>query len=182
MEMMLATGDHPCRVFGIVLRRVRLGVLLVLVATPIALPVRGAEPYIYPKKGQTAEQTEKDKYECYSWAKGQSGFDPMNPDATVQKQNVEKKGEGPGVVGGAAGGAVVGAVVGAIAGDAGKGAAVGAAGGGLMGGLSKRSRRNQNKQRQKEANQQYSQASKQARASYDRAFAACLEGRDYSVQ
>ncbi len=35
------------------------------------------EPIIYPSKGQSAEQQEKDKFECYSWAKQQSGFDPM---------------------------------------------------------------------------------------------------------
>ncbi|GAB63029.1 MAG: glycine zipper family protein [Candidatus Jettenia sp.] len=32
---------------------------------------------IYPAKGQSQEQMEKDKYECYSWAKQQTGFDPM---------------------------------------------------------------------------------------------------------
>ena len=31
---------------------------------------------IYPAKDQSAEQMEKDKYECYNWAKKDSGFDP----------------------------------------------------------------------------------------------------------
>ncbi|MCU7800844.1 MAG: hypothetical protein KZQ70_12035 [gamma proteobacterium symbiont of Lucinoma myriamae] len=36
-----------------------------------------AEMMIFPAKGQSAEQTEKDKFACYGWAKQQSGFDPM---------------------------------------------------------------------------------------------------------
>ena len=35
------------------------------------------ELMIYPAKNQSNEQTEKDKFACYSWAKGQTGFDPM---------------------------------------------------------------------------------------------------------
>jgi len=33
--------------------------------------------YIYPNKGQSQEQQERDKFECHSWAVKQSGFDPM---------------------------------------------------------------------------------------------------------
>jgi len=36
-----------------------------------------SQPIIYPAKGQSQQQMEKDKYECYTWAKGQTGFDPM---------------------------------------------------------------------------------------------------------
>jgi hypothetical protein len=32
--------------------------------------------YIYPRNGQTPEQTQNDRYECHSWAVSQSGFDP----------------------------------------------------------------------------------------------------------
>ena len=37
------------------------------------------EPIIYPAKGQNSQQMEKDKSECYVWAKGQTGFDPSDP-------------------------------------------------------------------------------------------------------
>lgn len=37
------------------------------------------EPFIYPSQGQSQEQMEKDKYDCYEWAKKESGFDPMAP-------------------------------------------------------------------------------------------------------
>jgi hypothetical protein len=33
----------------------------------------------YPKNGQTPEQSGKDKFECYRWAVGQTGFDPTQP-------------------------------------------------------------------------------------------------------
>ena len=39
--------------------------------------VQAQELIVYPAKGQSNEQMEKDKFECYSWAKGQTGFDPM---------------------------------------------------------------------------------------------------------
>jgi hypothetical protein len=34
---------------------------------------------IYPKNGQTKDQQAADQYECHSWAKGQTGFDPTQP-------------------------------------------------------------------------------------------------------
>ncbi len=42
------------------------------------------EPIVFPSKGQSKDQTEQDKYSCYQWAKGQTGFDPMQaPTATT---------------------------------------------------------------------------------------------------
>ena len=35
--------------------------------------------YVYPRNGQTDEQTQNDRYECHSWAVSQSGFDPTRP-------------------------------------------------------------------------------------------------------
>jgi hypothetical protein len=34
--------------------------------------------YIYPKNGQSEEQTSTDRYECHQWAASQTGFDPTN--------------------------------------------------------------------------------------------------------
>jgi len=34
---------------------------------------------IYPKNGQTKEQQAADQFECHSWSKGQTGFDPTQP-------------------------------------------------------------------------------------------------------
>ena len=32
--------------------------------------------YVYPRNGQSEEQTSTDRYECHQWAAGQTGFDP----------------------------------------------------------------------------------------------------------
>jgi hypothetical protein len=34
---------------------------------------------IYPKNGQSKDQQAADQYECHSWAKSQTGFDPTQP-------------------------------------------------------------------------------------------------------
>jgi hypothetical protein len=36
----------------------------------------GSDMFIYPKNGQSEEQQNNDKFECYQWSKQQSGFDP----------------------------------------------------------------------------------------------------------
>jgi len=39
---------------------------------------RSVLPGVFPNKGQSDDQLEKDKYACYEWAKKQSGFDPAD--------------------------------------------------------------------------------------------------------
>ena len=135
---------------------------------------RAAEPYVYPSKGQSKEKMEQDKYSCYQWAKGESGFDPMQvPTATSPPP--EKKG---GAVRGAAGGALAGVAIGAIAGDAGKGAAIGAASGGIIGGARKHKSEKEQEKWAADQSANYSQK----RNNYDRAWSACMTGRGYTVQ
>lgn len=43
----------------------------------LAAAQAGADLYVYPTNGQTAQQQEKDQLECHTWAKGRTGFDPM---------------------------------------------------------------------------------------------------------
>jgi opacity protein-like surface antigen len=89
-----------------------LRVLLVLaVSTPAAAQYVGTSPgtqssepatsstalsqdlSVYPKSGQTREQQSADLYQCYGWAKGQTGFDPTQvnggvaPDAVVARRD-----------------------------------------------------------------------------------------------
>jgi len=144
----------------------------------------GQEPIIYPAKGQSSEQTEKDKFDCYSWAKGQTGFDPMQtPTAsTPPPQKQAQRSTGAGAVRGAAGGALLGVGIGAIAGDAGKGAAIGALSGGVLGGARSSRQQQQDKQAQEQWEQQQAAEYSQKRASYNRAYGACLEGRGYTVK
>ena len=116
-----------------------------------------AQQYVYPAKGQSADQQKKDESECYTWAVQRTGFDPARPTST---------GTATGTTPGAgARGAVRGAVVGEIvADDAGAGAAAGA-----VAGRSQSRRQNANAQQQQQAN-------------FANARAACLEGRGYSVK
>src|SRR5262249_54723658 len=74
-----------------------------------------AQPYVYPAKGQSKEQQDRDQYECYQWAKQQTGFDPSAP---PQGGAPRRGGE---VVGGGARGAAGGAVGGGGRGKAGEG-------------------------------------------------------------
>ncbi len=161
----------------------RMGVLLLLLLmSSVCGSVHAAEPFVYPSEGQSPEQTEKDKFECYTWAKQQTGFDPMQAtqaSPAPPPSRPEHKGQ---VVGGAAKGAALGAIGGAIAGNAGKGAAIGAAAGGGLGAIRKRSdHRNEQAQYQQQVQQQQAQY-QQKRSEYDRAYSACLEGRGYALK
>ncbi len=132
----------------------------------------GMDIFVYPSKGQTAEQQEQDEFACYKWGKEQTGFDPTQ---TVQQAAPSRRGGS--VVGGAAKGAALGAIGGAIAGDAGKGAAIGAGVGGA-GGMMKRGR---SARRAEAAQQQAKQKYEAGLNGYKRAFSACMTGRGYTV-
>src|ERR1700719_1800527 len=100
----------------------------------------------------------------------------------AQSANSQSAHERPGwpspILKGAARGAALGAVGGAITGNAGKGAAAGAAMGGVAGGFRRRDERRQ------QAGQQHANAQaadNNGRNSYNRAMAACLQGRGYTV-
>src|SRR5262245_21267438 len=159
-------------------------VLAVVLAA--AATAHAQEPIIYPAKGQSAQQQDKDKYECYSWAKGQTGFDPM---ALPTASSAAPQGPNRSVAGGALGGAAAGAAVGAVGGlidgggkGAGKGAGIGAGVGGMLGG---RGAAGQNWKASKDREQwerRESQNYATNRANYNRAFGACLEGRRYTVR
>ena len=133
--------------------------------------------YVYPAEGQTAEQQGKDDYECFSWAKQQTGYDPMNP----PQYSAQAPEQGPSGqrLRGAARGAAAGAIVGEIADDdAGEGAAIGATLGALRGGRQDRMQRQQQaEQAQHAASTQQSAAENQFR----NAYGSCMQGRKYSV-
>jgi hypothetical protein len=140
------------------------------------------EPIIFPAQGQSPEQTEKDKCECYAWATQQAGFDPMQAPQTVQAPPPQSQGPSGQRVKGAARGAVIGGVVGEVADDdAGKGAAAGAAAGVVAGGMKTRQGRRQQASQQEEASQQQA-ATDEARNTFNRAFGACMEGKGYTVK
>ena len=51
-------------------------------ANPESAAAPSSELFVYPRNGQTPEQTENDRYECHGWAVSQSGFDPTRPEQT----------------------------------------------------------------------------------------------------
>lgn len=147
---------------------------VVLAALPLALaaPLQAA-PVVYPAKGQSAQQQQKDDGECYGWAKANTGIDPAV--VAAQPAPATSSTGGGERVRGAARGAVGGAAIGAIAGDTGKGAAIGAVAGTMAGGH--RARQNQ------AAQQQGAQQAKQDQINtFYRAYGACMEGRGYTVK
>jgi hypothetical protein len=48
------------------------------------------EPAISPNRGQDQHQLQFDRYECYGWAKGQSGYDPAQP-GTAMSQDMYRR-------------------------------------------------------------------------------------------
>jgi len=153
----------------------RLMMTAVVIASLLAVTA-SAQPIVYPAKGQSAEKQKQDEYKCYDWAKQQSGFDPMQ--AGSQPAAAPPPEPSGGRVRGAARGAVGGAVIGGIAGDAGKGAAIGAATGTMVGGA----RQRRAKAQQQQSAQQQTAATGELQQAYQRAYAACLEGRGYTVK
>ena len=129
---------------------------------------------VYPAKGQSAQQQQKDEADCYQWAVGKTGFDPAKaaPPPPPASKPTTATGTTPGA---GARGAARGAVVGGIMGDAGAGAAAGA-----VAGRGQSRRDNASQQQQAAAQQQQAQSSQSA--TFAKARAACLEGKGYTVK
>jgi len=155
---------------------------VLLLGAALAMPLAAQEFYVYPNQGQTAEKQKQEEFECYNWAKNQTGFDPMQrPQATTAppKNKQSTASAGRGIIGGAAGGAIIG---GATGGDVGKSAAIGAVAGGLFGNSRRNRQQSSNQQKQDEWAQREAQNYEAQRREYNRAYAACLEGRGYTVR
>lgn len=139
--------------------------------------VSAQELFIYPQKDQSAEQQDKDKYECYNWAKSNSGFDPMAaPTTSTAPPKTREKSYG------ALKGAGIGAIGGKVFGSSKKTTRTAAAAGGLLGGV--RQHQHNSAEQQKRDDWEQREASNYAnnRNNYNRAYAACLEGRGYTVK
>ncbi|MBC5773645.1 hypothetical protein H8S95_06190 [Pontibacter sp. KCTC 32443] len=140
---------------------------------------RGLNLYVYPAKGQSNEQQQKDESECYNWAIQQTGLNPANMPKVQGAAPTETSSTGEALKGGAAG-AAAGAAIGAIVGG---GAGEGAAIGGITGVIAGRRRG----KKQEKAEQQQIQASVSAQeqenwSRYIRAFSGCIEGKGYTIK
>jgi len=149
-------------------------IVVATVLVAVASTVQAQKPSIYPAKGQSAQQKQKDDKECLAWAKQDTGIDPVAASAPPPQQTGPATGGGERARG-AARGAVGGAVIGGIAGDAGTGAGVGAAAGVMAGGAKAR-------QKQAAQNEQAKQQQQQTLTTFYKAYGACMEGRGYTVK
>jgi hypothetical protein len=132
--------------------------------------------FAYPKGKQSAAKQSKDESECYSWAQQSTGTDPIRvamsappPSAPAPRSSAGRS---------AAMGAAGGAVLGKLTGGARRGAAIGAGAGALAGKSSDRQRAEAEAVAQAEQQDWQDQQME----GFRRAFRACLEGRNYSVE
>ena len=163
------------------LRLKRLAVLVCGVTYCSGLTLVTAQPYIYPNQGQSPQQEQFDKGQCYSWAVQQTGFDPANPQVSMAPPSMQPGPQG-GMFRGSAGGAALGAIGGAIGGNAGEGAAIGAGVGALFGAMRRARYMREEEQMQQSYAAQQQSALSQGRSNYERAFSACMAGRGYTVR
>ncbi len=133
--------------------------------------------YVFPSKDQDQKTQDADEMACFKWAKEQTGYDPINP-TKVEAEQVDRSVDGT-AVRGAARGAAAGAAIGAIGGDAGEGAAIGAVVGGLRG---RRAKVVGDEMEQQQNNKAATATSQELKASFNKAFSACMEGKGYTVK
>jgi Glycine-zipper domain len=169
-------------------------------SAPAWSPSKDIGVFVFGRNGQSGDQQLKDESDCYGSAKQQSGIDPKAPapagKTSEQKQEEQKAAAkdadtpSGGRLKGAARGAAGGAAIGAIAGDAGKGAGAGAVAGTMRGGMKQReaSAAAQKEAAAKVAAQQKADEDRAKLAhaegldTFQRAFSACMDARNYSVK
>ena len=156
------------------------------VTEPTPSPQPSTQVYFYPLHDQNAEQQDRDRYECYLWAKQQTGFDPSAPQLAPHQRVKVIAQPAPGAD--AAVGAVTGAIIGSMVTaphDSGQGAVVGAVAGAMIGAASDEARQQEAERIQthydRRAALRNAHIEEQA-GNYRRAMTACLEGRGYSVR
>ncbi len=134
------------------------------------------ELMIFPNADQSADQQKQDEFTCYGWAKDQSDFDPMAPPtatAPPPEQGTQKGGAGRGLVRGAAVGGIVGGS---------SGAKKGAGAGVVIGGMRSQNQKKKEAQAREQWEQDQQRIYAENRNRYNRAYAACMEGKNYIVR
>ena len=156
-----------------------------VVGPPSPPPVPQQQIVIYPAKGQSPEQQERDRYECHVWAVQQSGFDPSQPNVPAGQRVAVEPANPPGS--GTAVGAIAGAILGAVIagpGNAGAGLVLGGITGAAVGTASDVNAQAQANYEQQRLDAGYdanaAQVSQRS-ANYRRAISACLDARGYTT-
>jgi len=156
-----------------------------VVSESVQVQLPPTQVFFYPNSGQSPEQQNRDRYECYLWAVKQTGFDPSQPQVAshVRVEVVPMPAPGHDTALGAVTGAMLGAAVSRPR-DTGTGALIGALGGAVIGAASDASRSEQADRVQDRYDRYDAQRASQIERriqDYRRAMAACLEGRGYTV-
>lgn len=167
------------------------GAVAALMVVSVA-EVGAQDLFVYPEADQSPEEQSRDHGQCQQWAQQQSGYNPFaapSQPQTYYTSSPPPSSSGTGALPGAARGAALGAVGGAIGGNAGKGAAIGAATGALFGSMRRRQKEQERAEWERRQVQQIAMQQEQARQQearlyqgFQRAFAACMQARGYSVQ
>ena len=149
-------------------------------------PLPSTTLYFYPTKGQSKAQQDRDRFECYQWAKKQTGYDPgqeqLAPHQRIEVQSATPPGSDT------AAGAITGAVIGSMLSPRhghGQSMVFGAITGAMLGAASEEAKQQHAEQLQQHYDdkdaQRYARLEHQA-SDYRRAMSACLEGRGYTVR
>ncbi len=157
-----------------------LGLVVVAWCCPAAAAEDLGALEVVGQRGQSLEQTRRDRYECHNWAVEQTGESPraavpVDAAAPDAKQDLRNQRINRALIGAAIGGAL-GGIFGDGYGhhghgdDSGEDVLVGAAAGAAIGAATAGSRRKEPAAAQPEEPSEYL-----------RALTACLEGRGYSV-
>jgi uncharacterized protein YcfJ len=160
-----------------VLGRAALGAALGIGLAGVSLPAAAAEDLraleVVGQRGQSLEQTRRDRYECHNWSIEQTGETPTAAPARDERRDSEREVRRE-RVDRAIAGAAIGGIVGSIFGSGRRHrssdrALVGAAAGAAIGAATAG------------GNEREASAAAEEPSDYLRALTACLEGRGYSV-
>lgn len=156
--------------------------LVVSLVAGAAVAQTATKQYVFPAKDQTPEQQAKDEKACADWAKKETSFDPANPPAPPQTAPPPQQAKGS-TGRSAVRGAATGYIIGDLANDeGGEGAAIGAVVGAASSNRRNKAAQQNAQQQQQAANQQYQQTLAKLQGEYDKARAACLEAKGYTVK
>lgn len=155
-------------------------VLLICISLLVAVPALAQDPIVFPARGQSQEQIERDKFACYQWARQETGFDPMKAPPSFSPPP-QSRGGIDDTFKGAALGAGAGALI-KRKGSRSKGAMTGAVIGGVLGGIMASDKRRRHERQRQQYEQQRASAYTAKRSTYNRAYEACLEGKGYTVK
>ena len=149
-------------------------------ASPASVPAHLSRFYLYARRGQSAEQQERDRFECFHWAAQQTGFDPSRRAMPREdREQVVPSPSGGTILAGTVTGALVGAAV-SDPWDTEEGAFIGAIAGTALGAVTANAeaRAIRTAHQETPARASYEQQA----ADHRRAMSACLEGRGYVVK